>query len=223
MYTTKGKANDRFGFHSTGFFKCAYYHDRIIAVAGIVIIVALIILLIVNVLFYLGMFDGQGSIGNMFDIGRILNLAAGMGSEEDHHLMEAFSSEMINMSVVAFSTAFFFFVLIILAAAYLLTLIILHKGQKYEFKADDEMFVVTYPKRMHRTATFRYEDVLGITWEERKSFILPHCYEFTVTTRSGSYDFKYIMNKIALANGVQETPFNIIREKIGVANEDEYI
>ena len=32
----------------------------------------------------------------------------------------------------------------------------------------------------------------------------------------------FILTKIARANGITETPFNIIREKIGLASKDEF-
>lgn len=248
MYTSYGKANDRFGFDDKGVFRCAYKNDRLIAIIGALIIFVWIVLIIINIVSFWS-YIGSGK-AMMYDIGNIEELdrkaASSKGNlidtadeiaaggydalqAEAHKadgsgstMLEGFSSGFLGMSINSITTLGALIILVFLLAAFIIILIILHSGQKYTFRATDEGFTVVYPEKMHRTITLKYDDILGITWETRKFPLIPECYDFTIKTRTyGLVEFRVILHKLARVNGITETPFNYIREKIGAADPDE--
>ncbi len=252
MYSSFGKANDRFGFESKGIFRVAYKTDSLVTVLGAIVILVWVVLIIINLVSiaaYLGspnptMYDtsrieqldreAAGKKGNLIDTaddiaaGGIdaLRQEASKASDTNNKMLEAFSSGFIGMSASFLSTAFGLIVLVFLLVAYFIVMMLVRKGRTYNFKANDNSFTVTYPPKKKgaepEVLVIDYSDVLGLTWETRKFPLLPECYDITVKTRTyGNLEYRVILTKIARVNGITETPFNLIREKIGLANKDE--
>ena len=217
MYTTYGKANDRFGFSSGGVFNCALKNDRLIVIAGIVLL-ALLAVGIITDLVYIG--------HNM------VNAGATTSAEMSDMIYNMNTSEAKDPKLSvwggAINTGFAIIILdaLLITAAFVLILFIialvtLRRGKVYKFSANDETFIVTYPKNERKTVEFRYTDIIGMTWKTRKFPLAPECLDITVKTRIGDFDYRVILTKIGRANGITETPFNYIREKIGLASKDE--
>ncbi|MCR4780049.1 MAG: hypothetical protein K5876_03030 [Ruminiclostridium sp.] len=252
MYSSLGKANDRFGFEAKGTFRVAYRTDSLVTVVGAAVILVWVVLIIINIVSiatYLGspnitMYDTErieeldrnaaGKKGNLIDTAD--DLAAGgisafrqeasKASGEGDKMLGAFSSGFIGMSTGFLSTAFGLIVLLFLLVAYFIVMTLVRKGRPYSFTANDSSFTVTYPPgkkgEKPEVLVIDYDDVLGLTWETRKFPLLPECYDITVKTRTyGNLEYRVILTKIARTNGITETPFNLIREKIGLANKDE--
>ncbi len=231
MYTSFGKANDRFGFETKGSFKCAYKHDSVATAIGAALLLVWIIIIVINIIiFWSSIFSGKVemySIDNLFDLAQgeysenaTEETAEGQDSVEIPDKMRMFSSGFIGISVNSFATAFGIIVLILLLAGFIFMMIILRQGQNYEFKATEDRFIVTYPLKMGKTVLIKYEDVLGVKWTVRKLPLLPKCFDVEIKTRTGEYTFRVILTKLARVNGITETPFNIIRERAGLAEND---
>lgn len=247
MYTSLGKANDRFGFETKGSFKCAYKSDSLITVIGAAIILLWVILIIINFA-SIGIYLSTPGI-TMYDTDRIEELdrqaysqSRGMSDDAERigngdeklsvfgssevHMMDGFSSGFMGMSTNFIALAFGLLVLILLLIAFFVVMMLVRKGRTFLFKANDNSFTITYPKKKNDTEEkvieLVYDDVLGLKWQSRKFPLLPECYDMTVKTRTyGDLEFRVILTKLARANGIIETPFNIIREKIGIAAKDE--
>lgn len=253
MYTSFDKIQDRFGFNTGGTFKCAFTHTRVILGVFMGVIAVLAILIIVNIIYLFCMFDNKGSIGEIINVKRLFELAAhtasisaeqGVGELTDyserameatgqisdytdeggHKLMEAFSPDLINFSVTCMATGFGLYLLAILLIAFLIVSATMKMGQTYKFKADDTLFTIIYPKKMNKTLAIEYDYILGIKDEEWKFPFAPKCLDVTIQTKEGDFTFRVVHTPMSRANGIYETPFNIIREKIGLQKEtDTYL
>lgn len=247
MYTIHGKANDRFGFEARGSFRVAYKGDSLITTICSGVIIVWIILMVINIIAIkdylstpaIGIFDperlealdreayaeSQGMTDDALDIvenKRDLQIA----SSDDPKLMNAISAGFMGMSTNFIGIAFGLFALIFMLIAYFIIMTIVRKGREFRFKADDKLFTITYPKkkkeRLQKIVEIPYHDILGLTWRSRWFPLLHECYDITVKTRTyGDLEYRMILTKLARTNGIIETPFNIIREKIGIAAEDE--
>lgn len=219
MYTSFGKANDRFGFEDKGEFRCAYKTDSLIITICAAVILVWVVLIIVNFITIGVQLSHTGA-----DISQAMNELM-YGSEDptaDSVKMTTWGSA-INVGITITTTALGFIILFFMLLAFFVIELRLHRGQKYVFKADDNSFIVSYPPKMQKEdLVLEYDDILGITWERRKFPLAPECYDFTIKTRThGLVEFRVILHKLAKVNGISETPFNYIREKIGAANADE--
>ncbi len=251
MYTSFGKANDRFGFESKGTFRVAYKTDSLITAIGAAVILLWIVLIIVNLVSignFLGsnptMYDSArieeldrdvaGKKGNLIDTaddiaaGGIdaLRQEASKASGEGNKMMEGFSTGFIGMSTNFIAIAFGLITLLFMLIAYFIIMTIIRKGKVCNFKANDNSFTVTYPPKKKGEApeviVIEYDDVMGLTWQTRKFPLLPECYDITLKTRTcGNLEYRVILTKIARSNGIIETPFNFIREKTGLADKVE--
>ncbi len=218
MYTTFGKANDRFGFSTGGYFSCAFRNDRLVVIAGIVVFV-LIAVAAISDLVYIGNnmanAGAQASAG-MYDM--IYGTNVGNASDPKVTVWGGAMNTGFAVTILAVIGIAAAFALIV----FIVVLMFLRRGKLYKFTANDETFIVTYPKSERKTVEFRYDDIIGLTWETRKFPLAPECLDITVKTKIGDFDYRVILTKIARANGITETPFNIIREKIGLASKDEF-
>ena len=250
MYTSYGKANDRFGFEAKGTFKCAYKHDSIITVICAAVLTAWVVLIIINVvMFFSYLFSGKAEMYSTENIvaldqqasslhGDIVSAADSIASGGSDawrssnpnasdaanapNMMKAFAPGFMGMSINSITTAFGIIVLILLLAGFIIIMIVFHAGQTYEFKATEDRFIITYPLKMGKTDLIKYEDVLGVKWTVRKLPLLPKCFDIDIKARSGEYTFRVILTKLARVNGITETPFNIIRERAGLAGNDNF-
>ncbi|MBR1830944.1 MAG: hypothetical protein IJ784_00745 [Ruminiclostridium sp.] len=212
MYTSFGKANDRFGFSTGGTFSCAFRNDRLAVIAGVLVIALIVIAAVSDIVWLVQNTANAGS-----------QASAGM-----YDMIYNMNTDGANVWGGAINTGFAFVILEVIGItgffaliAFGIVLIFLHRGKLYKFTANDETFIVTYPAKERTTVEFRYDDIIGLTWEKRKFPLAPECLDITVKTKIGDFDYRVILTKIGRVNGITETPFNIIREKIGLATKDE--
>lgn len=217
MYTSFGKANDRFGFSTGGTFSCAFRNDRLAVIAG-VLVIALIVIAAVSDIVWL--------VQNTANAGA--QASAGMYDMIYNMNTDGAKDPKLNVWGGAINTGFAIIILAVIGItgvfaliAFGIVLIFLHRGKLYKFTANDESFIVTYPAKERTTVEFRYDDIIGLTWEKRKFPLAPECLDITVKTKIGDFDYRVILTKIGRVNGITETPFNYIREKIGLAPKDE--
>ena len=206
MYTSFGKANDRFGFSTGGTFSCAFRNDRLAVIAG-VLVIALIVITAVSDIVWL--------VQNTANAGA--QASAGMYDMIYNMNTDGAKEPKLTVWGGAINTGFAIVILAVIG----IVLIFLHRGKLYKFTANDETFIVTYPAKERTTVEFRYDDIIGLTWEKRKFPLAPECLDITVKTKIGDFDYRVILTKIGRVNGITETPFNYIREKIGLAPKDE--
>lgn len=218
MYTTFGKANDRFGFSTGGYFSCAFRNDRLIVIAGIVIFVLLATAMISD-LVWLGNNIANAGAQASAEMYQMI-YGTNTNDAKDPKLSVWGGAAGSGFAVIILEVLIMITVFVLIG--YIVTLIMLRRGRQYKFTANDETFIVTYPKSERKTVEFRYDDIIGLTWETRKFPLAPECLDITVKTKIGDFDYRIILTKIARANGIIETPFNIIREKIGLASKDEF-
>ncbi|MBQ3841902.1 MAG: hypothetical protein II820_04335 [Ruminiclostridium sp.] len=217
MYTTFGKANDRFGFSTGGAFNCAFKNDRLTVITGIVIL-ALLVVAAISDLVYLG--DNMASAGSQASAGMSeMIYGTNAGDAKDPRLTVWGGAINSGLAIIILDVLIITGIFALIA--FVIVIMFLRRGRLYKFAANDETFTVTYPKKDRKTVEFRYTDIVGMTWETRKFPLAPECLDITVRTRIGDFDYRVILTNMARANGITETPFNIIREKIGLASKDE--
>lgn len=250
MYTSYDKINDRFGFNTGGTFRCAFRNTRAVLGTGMFIIAAVVILIIINLIYLFTVFDDKGSLGELVDINRLFELAnytaekapddgvdelanyrdrivsaigedPGSGEKEQHHLIEAFSTDLINFSTTVMATGFGLYLLMLLVIAFLIIMAVMRTGDTYKFKADEERFTVIYPPKIGGTLVMEYDYITGVTCQEWSFPFAPKCLDVTIQTKQGDFMFRCIHTPMSRANGICELPFNIIREKIGLSDETD--
>ena len=212
MYTSFGKVNDRFGFSTSGKFRCAYKNTRSIVIGGMTAIGVLIVLIIISVTFVA---VNIGDFSSLFSEALWDIIFKPVGGSEA-------GKSIANLGFTISGIAFGIILLVIAIIVFLIIVATMRTGQEYSFRADEEKFIITYPEKMHRVVKLNYEDVTGVTYEEWSFIFAPKCFDITVKTKGGDLYFRFIHTGISKANGIRETPFNIIRERIGLVNEDEY-
>jgi len=214
MYTSFGKANDRFGFEMRGSFRCAYAKDRIVVAVSLAVIGLWIVLIIINVITYAYQMTHMGAA-----VSQALNDVIYHGTGEQDPKITTWGAA-IEAGFTMITTWLGLVFLAIFITAFIIILKVLHTGRKYSFSADEQKFVVTYPPKMNRKDEIIYDDVLGFKWEERKSVFAPKCFDIEITARDKVYEYRVVLTKIARVNGITETPFNIVRERAGFAEKD---
>jgi len=219
MYTSFDKIQDRFGFSTGGSFKCAYRNTRTLILGGLITIGVIFVLTVISVVYVAvrmrdipGMASAQlTSLITGFITGNGLN-----GNAEAGGALAGFGLAVISIS-------FGLFLLLIAVIVFLIILTTMRVGQTYKFKADETTFTVIYPEKIGQTLTMEYEYIIGIYSEEWRFLCAPKCLDVTIQTKMGEFTFRCIHTPMSRANGIAETPFNIIRERIGLAHEDEAV
>ncbi len=219
MYTSFGKANDRFGFEDKGEFRCAFKTDSLVVLICAAVILVWVVLIIINFISIGVQLSHAGA-----DVSAAVNAYIyGGNADEMADPRAATWGNAINVGMTITTTLLGLIILFFMLAVFFVIELRLFRGQKYTFKADDNSFTISYPPKMQKEdLVLEYTDILGITWERRKFPFAPECFDFTIKTRTqGLVEFRVILHKLAKVNGITETPFNYIREKIGAANADE--
>ena len=219
MYTSFGKANDRFGFEDKGEFYCAFKTDSLIITISAAVMLVWIVLIIINFVTFAVQMSNTGAY-----ISQSMNEII-YGSEDataDSVRMTTWGAA-IQAGATMTTTVLGLIILAFMGIIFIVIEMRLHRGVKHTFKADDRSFTISFPPKMNKEdLVLEYDDILGITWERRKFPLAPECFDFTIKTRThGIVEIRMILHKLARVNGVTETPFNYIREKIGTANADE--
>jgi hypothetical protein len=149
----------------------------------------------------------------------ITGLLSGNGLTGD----AASGGSLVNLGFGLVGVGFGVFLLVIAIIALLIIIANMRMGQTYKFKADEQTFTVIYPPKVNRSITFEYDYITGLRYEEWKFLCAPRCLDVTVQTKQGDFTFRCIHTPMSKANGITETPFNIIRERIGLSHPDEAI
>ena len=217
MYTSFSKINDRFGFSTGGTFKCAYKNTRPLILAGLIVLGAIVVLTVINAV-YIVITLMNASAGSAQRFGEIIS---GNINEIMHGLNLFGDIASVGFGIIGTFFGMFLFVLSLIA--FIIMCAILRTGQKYSFAADEHQFTVIYPEKMNRTVIFEYDYIIGLSYEEWRFMFAPKCFDVTVKTKMGDFTFRVVHTPMSKANGIMETPFNIIRERIGLAQEDESI
>lgn len=205
FYTSFSPNEERFGFSTRGSFKCAFANERLVAI-GIYAYTGILLFLIGAQIY---------SFINLFDL-RTGALKDGMFDPEAGKVSGGFA---------AFGSHGFtaLFVLIIIAVSFIVILaitLILKNGRNYYFSANDREFKITAPSG--RETVLPYEDIIGITFNERKFFLASKGIDITIRTKTDAHIFRYIHTPISKVNGITHTPFNIIRERTGLIKKPDY-
>lgn len=219
MYTSFDKIQDRFGFSTGGAFKCAYKNTRTLILGGIIticVIIALIIISVVYVLVRMRDLPGMASAQLTTLIG---NFVSGNGLSGDAQA----GGGLVEFGFTVASIGFGLALLLIAVIAFIIIITIMHAGQTYKFKADETKFTVIYPPKTGQTLTVEYDYIVGLYYEEWRFMFAPKCLDVTIQTKQGDFTFRCIHTPLSRANGITETPFNIIRERIGLAHKDEAV
>ncbi len=212
MYTSRGKANDRFGSDVSGIFRIPYRHDRLAAAAGMAVIVTVALFIVIHlVMFFDITVNTQKNIVNYWVVDLWGYGTENTGSTKSmYRAAESVESVIIECVLLA-----------ALCVGFAVLSGKLHNGRICRFSSTDESFTVIYPGKNGEKVVVPYSDVFGISWKERRFPFTPVCCRVTVTCRDKNFRFLAIMSKAAQANGITDTPFNIIREKTGLADKDE--
>ena len=223
MYTSYSKIDDRFGFSTGGTFHCAYKNTRTIITVCLAIIGVLFVLTIINAAYvFIKLGDAPADIAKEME--HMIYGIGGIGGadldKEDSNNAAVYNS-MINVGFGISGTAFGILLLAIALVGFLVFFAIMRAGQIYRFSANETHFTVEYPKRMNRKLVMEYDYIIGLKYEEWRFMFAPKCLDVTVQTKSGDFTFRVIHTPLSKANGITETPFNIIRERIGLAGDDE--
>lgn len=207
MYTSFSPNDERFGFSVRGNFRCAYDSDRSIIIGCLIALGTLIVLFIIQLVYYFNLFDEKGAIK-----GGIIDLSPAKPKMNNNFINFAASNIAISMSLFLIAACILAFVIIIA---------FLNGGRSYKFHANETGFTVIYP-RNGKEELFLYNKVIGISTEERRFIFLRRGIDVIIKTKNYSKRYRLIHTPASRANGISETPFNIIRERIGLVNRPEF-
>lgn len=215
MYTSFDKIQDRFGFSMSGSFRCAYKNTRPWILAGLIVLGAVAALTFVNFAYIIVLLmNAPASSAQRFNE----IISGGLG--EIMHGLNLFG-DLASIGFGMVGTAFGIFLFLIALIAFIIMCATLRTGQEYTFKADEKLFTIIYPKKTDKTLAIEYDYILGLKYEEWKFIFAPKCLDVTIQTKEGDFSFRVVHTPMSRANGITETPFNIIRERIGIADADE--
>ena len=207
MYTSFSPNDERFGFSVKGNFRCAYDSDRSIIIGCLIALGTLIVLFIIQLVYYFNLFDEKGAIK-----GGIIDLSPAKPKMNNNFINFAASNIAISMSLFLIAACILAFVIIIA---------FLNGGRSYKFHANETGFTVIYPKK-GKEELFLYDRIIGIQEEERRFIFLRSGMDVIIKTKNYSRRFRLIHTSASRANGISETPFNIIKERIGLTQRPDY-
>ena len=219
MYTSFDKIQDRFGFSTGGAFKCAYKNTRTLILAGLITIGVIFVLTGISVVYVVVRMKNIPGMASAQLTSLITGIISGQGLTGD----AAAGGGLAGFGLAVVSISFGVFLLLIAVIAFLIIITTMRVGQTYKFKADETKFTVIYPEKVGQMLTIEYDYIIGIYSEEWRFLFAPKCLDITIQTKMGEFTFRCIHTPMSKANGIAETPFNIIRERIGLAHEDEAV
>ena len=219
MYTSFDKIQDRFGFSTGGTFKCAYKNTRTLILAGLITIGVIFVLTGISVVYVVVRMKNIPGMASAQLTSLITGIISGQGLTGD----AAAGGGLAGFGLAVVSISFGVFLLLIAVIAFLIIITTMRVGQTYKFKADETKFTVIYPEKVGQMLTIEYDYIIGIYSEEWRFLFAPKCLDITIQTKMGECTFRCIHTPMSKANGIAETPFNIIRERIGLAHEDEAV
>ncbi len=215
-YTSFSPIEERFGFKTSGSFNCAYDNQRLIimVLAGVIAFFA-VACIIIFIMIYRVVTD--------VDIPTAVELAEAL--DQGANLREfifGFDLAIYGSYMVAFIAGFI--LLIFSIVAYIVGITILRTGTRYTFTANEERFVIQPPetKEIKPAIIIYYKDVINVTATERKFLSVAHGMDVTIHCKEKDIIFRYIHTPKSKLNGITETPFHIIMERIGIVSRPDF-
>ena len=213
-YSSYSPNDERFGFHTAGYFRCSYKHERLGLIIGMCVIAAWLILIIMNFAGLFSLFDDSGTLkGGLVDVEGI--------QHGNIHEAQVLSDDFIKFGTYNIANAAGIIVLVLLVGGFIVLFSLLKVGGKYYYTADEEKFTVTRPKGEKDTIV--YTEVLAVHGEERRFPFAVKGLDVTVYTKSGQYFYQFIHTPLSRTSGISETPFHIIMERAELAKKPLFL
>lgn len=208
-YSSYSPNEERFGFSTSGSFKCAYDSERVIVIAFLISLGVLLLgMLISFVLCYELLFTPVD-----------INAAAAAGERGERQI---FGFNPAEYGLTAIGMVFLFWLEIVGIIAFAITLAVLKTGITCTFKANENYMEIVEQVKNPRTTVIFYNDVINVTATERK-FLFLSGINVTVYTKQNFFEYRYIHNHLSKTGGLSETPFNIIMERAELVSKPKYM
>ena len=205
-YSSFSPNEERFGFNIKSSFRCAYENERLIVIAFLIAIGAILV----------GMIICFATCYEMLFTPVDINAAA-TGKRAN-----IFGFNPAEYGLSAMAMVFLFWLAIVAAIAFCIVLSILHSGRCCDFKANENyMEIITQEKYPH-TYVIYYNDVIDVTASERKILFLSGL-DINVRTKKKTFLFRFIHTHMSKTEGLAGTPFNIICERAGIVSKPKYM
>lgn len=188
MFESRSPVEDRMGFRTQGVFRCSR------ATEPITVVLSLIITVIVLVGFYY-------IWGEQF--------------KYIYHLGEKLGASGSTRHSAGFALVFSFVTAVIIIAE-IVAVKLIFNGVEYRYTANANVFSFVSKKDGVRKTDIYYDDVVAVSYEERKLFgLFSRGYTVTIITHSlGNVVILYLFNKSIRVHSPENTPFRIIEERV---------
>lgn len=196
-YTSFSPNNERFGFQQSGTFRCAYGWERLFIIIG-----GIVILAVAAAIIFLW-----------------VSLENYMGSNVE---VSVYITDGISYGLTTTAMSALLVTGILLLVGYIVIIGILRVGQSYRFYANEEYFDITPPQKNARHIIIYYKDVTAVFPDERGFLLTSGGIDVTILTKNGRLLFQTIHTSGTKAKGIEETPFNIVRERAGLVPPPQY-
>ncbi len=208
-YSSYSPNEERFGFSTSGSFKCAYDSERVIVIAFLISLAALLVGIVISfALCYEMLFTPVD-----------INAAAAAGERGERQI---FGFNPVEYGLSAMAMVFLFGLEIVGLIAFAITLAFLKTGKTCTFKANENYMEIVEQGKNPQTTVIFYNDVINVTSSERR-FLFLSGINVTVYTKQNIFEFRYIHNHLSKTGGLSETPFNIIMERAELVNRQKYM
>lgn len=208
-YSSYSPNEECFGFSTSGSFKCAYDSERVIIIAFLISLAALLVgMIICFALCYEMLFTPVD-----------INAAAAAAERGERQI---FGFNPVEYGLSAMGMFFLFWLEIVGLIAFAITLAFLKTGITCTFKANENYMEINEQGKNPRTTVIFYNDVINVTATERK-FLFLGGINVTVYTKQNVFEFRYIHNHLSKTGGLAETPFNIIMERAELVSKPKYM
>lgn len=208
-YSSYSPNEERFGFSTSGSFKCAYDSERVIVITFLIALVVFAVGIVVCFALCYEMLFTPVDIGKAAD-------AASHGERSG-----IFGFNPAEYGITAMAMVFLFWLEIVGIIGFCITLALLKMGKVCTFKANENYMEIVEQGKNPRTTVIYYNDVLNVTASERKSPFLGGLV-ITVYTKKSAFEFRYIHDHLSKTGGLSETPFNIICERAELVSKPKY-
>ncbi len=208
-YSSYSPNEERFGFSALGSFRVAYDSERVIVIAFLISLAALLVGIVISFALCYEMLFTPVDIN-----------AAAAAAERGERQIFGFNAAEYGLSAMAMM--FLFWLEIVGLIAFAITLAFLKTGIVCTFKANENYMEINEQGKNPRTMVFFYNDVINVTASERK-FLFLSGINVTVYTKQSMVEFRYIHNHLSKTGGLSETPFNIICERANLVSKPKYM
>lgn len=207
FYTSFSPNDDRFGFRTSGTFKCAYDSERVVLIA---ILASVLVCIIGSVICFALSYE---MLFTPVDMDKTIHAI-----EQGHRDFFGFNTLEYGLLVTLM------FILLCMAAigviAFFVAFAVLRTGRICAFKADEKHMVITRQGRNPKTTVFYYDDVITVDCRERRFHFIGGL-NITVYTKNKWHEFRCIHSHSSRADGISGTPFNIICERAGLVKRPQ--